>query len=1136
MSVSFTSCDTAILLFLPQHPLSCHSRHAIPHPVSLATSTVTSPSSALDRHLSIQEDSVQGRIPPGYNETSYLPSQAGDMDSKAPGKDLMSLASNSIVQNPSFLTGAHDFTIDNLVIGANDRPDIERKMLKLLEKKAMVDATYDSAARHYTAPQCHPDTRVSLRERLINWLLDTNRAESLFWLYGPAGVGKSAMAQNIMEYCAQQGFPRAGLFLSRANGRDDPNRIVPSLAHQLALAYPAFSRRISEALNADPTILEKRLPHQFQQLIHEPVDALRIKTPNSTPHPILLLLDGLDECSTQDAQCELIKAFASFSLAFKARQLPFVCIITSRPEWQIVSTFDALGPASGVRQEELSMNTPAARLDVSITLSGPLAPMCSQSSPLRPLLASLVVACVDDDDPTAQLELCLRSLQGKLTSDERNPFEPLTALYRGLVLSIPLTLRRTALLILYATLTIREDAILIDNTIPAQAIANFLFIGQTAFYGSLRRLRSVLSVPAPTDAHYKRLEFSHTTFADYVKVAVQAGHFGLHEVDALAEIRAACIKWHRILGPTPEEVTSENLSDIVPWIGKTSPSMICIHAMAVLFKQWHGLLRRDVGKLQEELESFPFNDLLRRLHYYFLDYNLEEDEIMSIQEYPKRLVRDLVTNPKETWTWSSASTCIVRTVPLWPTDYQLIDKYVPLFGQLTTEVKPLDWDSAPPNLFDDRAAFHDIWDTNWCPTLSYFLLSHDQNTVLVIVHPHAMNRDAHWKETFTKMKTFDSISSDQSLLDLIETFPYDNEDYDNEDFGGSPLINSYDNLVCNIVSFVAGPWCPDPHSRLQIINDILSSNRDPEEIFCLICHHTLLNIPPNISHIAQQILAFIVITRCKFHSWQGALQLKDLQCFMGLDYATITSVLQWLHPLVFSWRPDPLDPNTAWLRFRVPEYDLCGNSISFPRLGTSFKHWSCIEEQAWVAVHGLWIEWSSWCLLTGDYSFLPSLFHGRALLDKTWAALGEIRTSHGLTTAATWLHDFPFCHLDRELFCGGMLSYEFADLIFRLSSNSVFAPLLRTQPNCPMDCLLLEKWVEIGHKSEFVKFPITVDIWTTKYYPISLSTTGIPPPRKKGYPIFLIGYGENTCLIVMRYCKLGHACGDDAEVLSDDDE
>ncbi|KAF5347977.1 hypothetical protein D9756_010168 [Leucocoprinus leucothites] len=509
-----------------------------------------------------------------HAEPGYRFSQTGDAEGKTSsnGISLTSSVSNSIAPNTSLFSGAHHFTVNNPIMVANDRPEIERKMLKLLKKNAMADGTYDSAARHYTAPRCHHNTRISLRERLVDWLLNMGREESLFWLYGPAGVGKSAIAQYIMEYCAQQGFPAAGLFLSRANKHDDPNRIIPSLAYQLALAYPTYRQRISDILSMDSTILEKRLPLQFQRLIDEPADALRrIENSNVKPRPALLLLDGLDECSAHEAQRELIESFTSFASSVKARQLPFVCIVTSRPEWQIVSIFNAPDLTSGVWQEELPMDTPEACQDVSVVLRDGFRHIKNKHSdafsadvewPTRTdvqmiesvasgnmLFASLVVTFVDDDHPTTQLELCLKSLQGKLTSDERNPFDPLAALYRGLLLSIPPTLLHTALLVLYFQLLVSESALpyLSLDEISAQAIANFFSIEQAAFYGSLKRLRSVLSIPLPTDASRKCLVFSHTTFADYVKVAVQMGYFGLHEVDALTEIRVACIKWHQFL-------------------------------------------------------------------------------------------------------------------------------------------------------------------------------------------------------------------------------------------------------------------------------------------------------------------------------------------------------------------------------------------------------------------------------------------------------------------------------------------------------------------------------------------------------------------------------------------------------------
>ncbi|KAF5347984.1 hypothetical protein D9756_010156 [Leucocoprinus leucothites] len=929
-----------------------------------------STSSIPDRPVSIQEESVrndrtiyhtstgmalptQENHPEGHAQTSYGPSQMVDMQGNLPagGISLRSSASNSIVQNTSFFSGAHHLTFNNPIMVANDRPEVERKMLKLLKKNAMADGTYDSAARQYTVPQCHSNTRVSLRERLINWLLNMDREESLFWLYGPAGVGKSAIAQNVMEYCAQKGFPGAGLFLSRANKRDDPNRIIPSLAHQLALAYPAYRLRISNTLNADSTILEKRLALQFQHLISEPADALMIEASNVTPHPILLVLDGLDECNTYEAQCELIKIFVSFASTCKARRLPFVCLITSRPEWQIVSTFDALVPPSRIWQEELPMDTPEARLDVSMVLRDGFENIKSKHNdafsvdiewPARTdlqmiesaasgnmLFASLVVTFVDDDYPITQLELCLKSLQGKLTSDERNPFDPLTALYRELLLNIPPTLLRTALLVLYFQLFVSENSGPYDfyDGIPVQDMANFLFIGQAAFYGSLKRLRSVLSIPLPTNASRKGLVFCHATFADYVKVAVRAGHFKLHEVDILEEIQVACIKWHHILIGKDNR---EDISGIVPWAGDTTPEKIRHFLQLILFKLWHGLLHQgNIGKLQAELENFSFKDLPR---HFINSYNKGNDLM--------RLAHDLVTN----MTQSSASTCIVRTVPIWPTDYQLINKYVGLFGQWGMGVKPLDWDSLTSGMWDDvKLWFCSIQDTfndnhasvisqqtNWCPTTTYFLLGHDQNAVLMIACPRAMDPHVYWKEVFEKIRASHSMDDpwpadlEQSLL---YSYFYHNPDslYNNVGNREPPKTQIRCNsLACNIVSFVVDLWCGNPYSRLKIVVDVLSNASDSAEIMRCLCHHILGDIPHGIRHVAQQVLAYLLIFNIL--GWDD-MPLKDLKCLMCVDYATINTALQWLRPLVLSWPPNSSDPNIVYLSLRLPYLDLQGNYI-----------------------------------------------------------------------------------------------------------------------------------------------------------------------------------------------------------------
>jgi DNA replication protein DnaC len=43
----------------------------------------------------------------------------------------------------------------------------------------------------------HPSTRVAVLEHIMSWILDLQKICFFMWLYGPAGAGKSAIAQSI---------------------------------------------------------------------------------------------------------------------------------------------------------------------------------------------------------------------------------------------------------------------------------------------------------------------------------------------------------------------------------------------------------------------------------------------------------------------------------------------------------------------------------------------------------------------------------------------------------------------------------------------------------------------------------------------------------------------------------------------------------------------------------------------------------------------------------------------------------------------------------------------------------------------------------------------------------------------------
>ena len=83
------------------------------------------------------------------------------------------------------------------------------------------NAFYDSDDRPDT-PQCHPNTRVAVISRIIDWatgIVETDA--SWLWLYGPAGAGKTAIARKVAELFAEHELLLASFLFFRS----DPKRI-----------------------------------------------------------------------------------------------------------------------------------------------------------------------------------------------------------------------------------------------------------------------------------------------------------------------------------------------------------------------------------------------------------------------------------------------------------------------------------------------------------------------------------------------------------------------------------------------------------------------------------------------------------------------------------------------------------------------------------------------------------------------------------------------------------------------------------------------------------------------------------------------------------------------------------------------
>ena len=193
-------------------------------------------------------------------------------------------------------------------------------LARLLQASAK-DAAFDSLGRHPPS-KCHPGTRRDILETIKRWITDTAEP-GVFWLHGPAGAGKSAIAQTVCELSAKRNHLLASFFFMRGSpDRGTIKNFIPTLALQVCMSRTDLRQHVGNAIEADLTILNKST--SLLKLIIEP---LRSSTPSQSA-PFLVVIDGLDECDGKDHQLQILAHISELTTKYHLVRF----LITSRPE------------------------------------------------------------------------------------------------------------------------------------------------------------------------------------------------------------------------------------------------------------------------------------------------------------------------------------------------------------------------------------------------------------------------------------------------------------------------------------------------------------------------------------------------------------------------------------------------------------------------------------------------------------------------------------------------------------------------------------------------------------------------------------------------------------------------------------
>jgi hypothetical protein len=159
----------------------------------------------------------------------------------------------------------------------------------------------------------------------------------LWWMKGHAGMGKTSIAQSCVEKLSAMSTPFAAFFFFYQD-RNNPQRFFPTIAHQIAARFPHYHDLLNEKIQRDPTIVDKVLRTQFQELIVLPLQEL-MKRGKGIDRRFPIFVDGLDECHNRDAQRQIVEIIEIAAETARVADLPLCWAFFSRPEAHIIAAF-----------------------------------------------------------------------------------------------------------------------------------------------------------------------------------------------------------------------------------------------------------------------------------------------------------------------------------------------------------------------------------------------------------------------------------------------------------------------------------------------------------------------------------------------------------------------------------------------------------------------------------------------------------------------------------------------------------------------------------------------------------------------------------------------------------------------------
>lgn len=248
--------------------------------------------------------------------------------------------------------GSYCKALDDLMQQYRDRSTEEPNVnvYRVLDDMNVDSGPYAGGAGLNTTKRCLDGTRREVLSDIVNWISASDpNVPRVFWLHGPAGKGKSAIAHTIASWSETVGILGSCFCFDRNRVAEHlEDKMMTTIARDMADRYPTWRQALADAIEKDQSLkTSPDLIRQWDNLILGPLS----RVSNGIVGKVVVVIDGLDKCGPAFVRSQVLSVLTSA----KTVNLPsnFRFLVTSQPSHDIQLALNKLPHVTSVSLDDI---------------------------------------------------------------------------------------------------------------------------------------------------------------------------------------------------------------------------------------------------------------------------------------------------------------------------------------------------------------------------------------------------------------------------------------------------------------------------------------------------------------------------------------------------------------------------------------------------------------------------------------------------------------------------------------------------------------------------------------------------------------------------------------------------------------